>query len=54
MICWYDQSLLLFLVVEMTENVVANVIDQFKADLEPHVLQGISEMSEIETEKSAQ
>ena len=30
-----------------------SVLDQFRADLEPHVLQGISEMSEIQTEKSA-
>ena len=32
----------------MAENVVANVIDQFRADLEPHVLQGISEIYETE------
>ena len=39
---------MLFVAVEMAENVVASVMGQFRADLEPHVLQGISEISEID------
>ena len=42
----YYHADVLFFAVKMAGSVVANVMDQFRADLEPHVLQGISEISE--------
>ena len=37
----------------MAGNVVANVMDQFRADLEPHILRNISEVSEDKCHRSS-